>query len=152
GWHARGLIESGLTQQPEGQITTLGNAAVFRCDGGLANPVLEAAHGLVVALGDFLADRFQFILSRGRRMGPSQSRLDGGRVFEKSAATHVLLKPYSTSTWQPKNRIDTPRQNEKPLQPLWTPTKISSRRAAAAILAQRWWRRSRPTTRRRLAR
>ena len=47
------LVEAGVAEEAHHHVAAFGHAAIFGGDGGLANPVLQAVDGFVVALVDF---------------------------------------------------------------------------------------------------
>src|ERR1700719_1387062 len=58
------LTETGVAKHVHGEFATFVHTAIFRSDGRLANPGLQALHAFVVTLGDFGVDSVK--VSRGR--------------------------------------------------------------------------------------
>ena len=59
GGHLRDALEARVAEEAHHQVAALGHAAILGGDGGLADPVLNAAEGFVVALFDFGLDGFE---------------------------------------------------------------------------------------------
>src|SRR5262245_23664158 len=59
GGDALGLLESGLAQHLHRTLAPFRHAAAFRGDRRLPNPILQAAHGIVVTPRDLLVDRIE---------------------------------------------------------------------------------------------
>ena len=88
---ARGVIETSVAQQADGEIAAFGNAAILRRDGRLVDPFLEPPNGIVVMLFNLRSDAIQLDWGGPGTLGPSDGGCARGSSLKESSPVHVLL-------------------------------------------------------------
>src|SRR5256885_4719421 len=84
-------VEAGIAQQAHGEIATFVHATIFRGDGGLADPFLQAVYGFVMALFNFGAKGVD-VAGGARPTRPRERRSAteraSGRALQKAAPVY----------------------------------------------------------------
>jgi len=89
GRNFRDLAETGVTQHVHGEIAALVHPAVLGGNRRLANPLLQAQHGFVVALLDFFMDGTEIRVVGGERVvGEGERGRASSTGLEESASVH----------------------------------------------------------------
>src|SRR6266436_9869633 len=88
------LPEARVAEHVHGQVAALVHAAIFSCDGGLLDPVLQTLHGFVVALLNFRPNPVHFVRGHGcpRPVRPGKCRGAGrGSLQEDSPVCYRFV-------------------------------------------------------------
>ena len=90
GGNFRDAVEAGVAQHAHGEVAAFVHAAVLGGNRRLANPLLQALHGFVVALFDFLLHGGEIGNVGGRERGSGEGERGGagGGGLKKGSSVH----------------------------------------------------------------